>query len=49
MNKLEERLNQTVPVLPLYQMVESHLVNPRLHGVLSHPVGENDYTRAYLK
>ena len=49
MNKLEERLNQTVPVIPLYQMVESHLVNPRLHGVLSHPVGENDYTRAYLK
>lgn len=49
MNKLEERLNQTVPVLPLYQMVESHLVNPRLHEVLSHPVGENDYTRAYLK
>ncbi len=49
MNKLEERLNQTVPVLPLYQMVESHLVNSRLHGVLSHPVGENDYTRAYLK
>ena len=49
MNNLEERLNQTVPVIPLYQMVESHLVNPHLHGVLSHPVGENDYTRAYLK
>lgn len=44
----QERLNQTMPVLPLYQMVESHLVNPHLKGVLHHPVGEDDYTRAYL-
>lgn len=49
MDNLEERLNQTMPVIPLYQMVESHLVNPHLKGVLRHPVGENDYTRAYLK
>lgn len=44
----QERLNKTMPVLPLYQMVESHLVNPHLKGVLHHPVGEDDYTRAYL-
>ncbi|BDR59567.1 peptide ABC transporter substrate-binding protein [Xylocopilactobacillus apicola] len=49
LNDLEERLNETMPVIPLYQMVESHLVNPNLKGVLRHPVGENDYTRAYLK
>lgn len=44
----QKRLNNTMPVLPLYQMVESHLVNPHLKGVLHHPVGEDDYTRAYL-
>lgn len=49
MNNLEKRLNQTLPVIPLYQMVESHLVNPKLKGVLRHPVGETDYTQAYLK
>ncbi len=48
MRNLQERLNTTMPVVPLYQMVESHLVNPRLKGVLRHPVGEDDYTRAYL-
>lgn len=44
----QKRLNTTMPVLPLYQMVESHLVNPNLKSVLHHPVGEDDYTRAYL-
>ncbi|EHO53154.1 hypothetical protein [Lentilactobacillus kisonensis] len=48
MRNLQERLNTTMPVVPLYQMVESHLVNPHLKGVLRHPVGEDDYTRAYL-
>ncbi|MDF7639750.1 peptide ABC transporter substrate-binding protein [Lactobacillus sp. ESL0791] len=49
MRQLQQHLNQTMPVIPLYQMVESHLVNPKLKGVLRHPVGEDDYTRAYLK
>ncbi|NVY96219.1 peptide ABC transporter substrate-binding protein [Lactobacillus sp. DCY120] len=49
LHQMQQRLNQTMPVIPLYQMVESHLVNPQLHGVLRHPVGEDDYTRAYLK
>lgn len=48
MRNLQDRLNTTMPVVPLYQMVESHLVNPNLKGVLRHPVGEDDYTRAYL-
>ncbi|MBV0929605.1 peptide ABC transporter substrate-binding protein [Lentilactobacillus sp. IMAU92037] len=48
MRNLQEHLNTTMPVVPLYQMVESHLVNPNLKGVLRHPVGEDDYTRAYL-
>ncbi|WEV71277.1 peptide ABC transporter substrate-binding protein [Lactobacillus sp. ESL0785] len=49
MRKMQKHLNQTMPVIPLYQMVESHLVNSKLVGVLRHPVGEDDYTRAYLK
>lgn len=45
----ENRLNQTSPIVPLYNNVESHLVNPKIKGVLYHSVGEYDYTRAYLK
>ncbi|WEV41051.1 peptide ABC transporter substrate-binding protein [Lactobacillus sp. ESL0681] len=49
LRQMQQQLNQTMPVIPLYQMVESHLVNPKLKGVLRHPVGEDDYTRAYLQ
>ncbi|UQS82633.1 peptide ABC transporter substrate-binding protein [Bombilactobacillus folatiphilus] len=49
LRQMQARLNESMPVIPLYQMVESHLVNPKLQGVLRHPVGEDDYTRAYLK
>ncbi|WP_338055714.1 peptide ABC transporter substrate-binding protein [Secundilactobacillus odoratitofui] len=45
----EKRLNETAPIVPLYNNVESHLVNHKLKGVLYHSVGEYDYTRAYLK
>lgn len=49
MRTAQKRLNETMPVVPLYSMVESHLVNPKLKGIEYHPVGENDYTRAYLE
>ncbi|MFC6253946.1 peptide ABC transporter substrate-binding protein [Secundilactobacillus hailunensis] len=49
MRTAQSRLNATMPVVPLYSMVESHLVNPKLKGIEYHPVGENDYTRAYLE
>lgn len=49
MRNAEKTLNRTTAVIPLYHMVESHLINPSLKGVLRHPVGEDDYTRAYLK
>ncbi|NLR19567.1 peptide ABC transporter substrate-binding protein, partial [Lactobacillus sp. LC28-10] len=49
MRTAQSRLNENMPVVPLYSMVESHLVNPKLKGVEYHPVGENDYTRAYLE
>ena len=49
MRTAEKVLNDQSPVVPLYNMVESHLVNPKLKGVLFHPVGETDYTRAYIK
>lgn len=48
MRTAQDRLNKTTGVVPLYSMVESHLVNPKLKGIEYHPVGENDYTRAYL-
>ncbi|WP_288530512.1 peptide ABC transporter substrate-binding protein [uncultured Secundilactobacillus sp.] len=49
MRTAQRQLNNNMPVLPLYSMVESHLVNPKLTGVEYHPVGENDYTRASFK
>lgn len=49
MRTAQSRLNENMPGVPLYSMVESHLVNPKLKGVEYHPVGENDYTRAYLE
>lgn len=48
LRNMQTRLNEQMPVIPLYQMIESHLVNPHLKGVLHHPAGEDDYTRAYL-
>lgn len=47
--KAQEQMNQDYPVLPLYTMVEDHLVNSNLKGVLWHKVGMIDYTRAYFK
>ena len=46
MRAAQEQLNQDMPVVPLYTMTESHLVNPKVKGVLWHSVGETDYTRA---
>lgn len=48
MSSAQQQLNKDMPVIPLYTMTESHLVNPNLKGVLWHPVGEVDYTRAYF-
>lgn len=48
MRKAQEILNNDVPVIPLYTMTESHLVNPKVKGIMWHPVGEVDYTRAYF-
>ncbi|MGZ1376537.1 peptide ABC transporter substrate-binding protein [Lactobacillus delbrueckii subsp. bulgaricus] len=45
----QEQMNQDYPVLPLYTMVEDHLVNANLKGVLWHKVGIVDYTQAYFK
>ena len=47
--KAQEQMNQDYPVLPLYTMVEDHLVNANLKGVLWHKVGMVDYTQAYFK
>lgn len=49
MRNAQQLLNDDMPVVPLYTMTESHLVNPKLSGVLYHSVGETDYTRAYFK
>lgn len=49
MRDAQKQLNEDMPIIPLYSMTESHLVNPKLKGVEYHPVGETDYTRAYLK
>lgn len=45
----EKRLDNDNAALPLYTMVQSHLVRSNLKGVLRHPVGMTDYTRAYFK
>ena len=45
----QEQMNKDYPVLPLYTMVEDHLVKSNLKGVLWHKVGMVDYTRAYFK
>lgn len=49
LRQAEARIQQTSAIIPLYYVRESHLVNPKLHGVLYHQAGEHDYTRAYLK
>ena len=48
MRNAQNQLNKDVAVVPLYNMTESHLVRKNLRGVLWHPVGEVDYTRAYF-
>lgn len=45
----QKQMNKDYPVLPLYTMVEDHLVKSNLKGVLWHKVGMVDYTRAYFK
>ncbi len=49
MRNAEKRLNDTLPLIPIYNQTESYLVSPKLKGVAYHTVGQNDYTRAYLK
>lgn len=49
MRAAQKQLNEDMPVVPMYTMTESHLVNPNLKGVLWHSVGETDYTRAEFK
>lgn len=49
MRAAQAQLTKDNPVVPLYNMTESHLVRNNLKGVLWHPVGEVDYTRAYFK
>lgn len=48
MRNMQKQLNDDMPVVPLYTMTESHLVNSNLKGVMWHSVGETDYTRAYF-
>lgn len=45
----QAQLTKDTAVVPMYNMTESHLVRNNLRGVLWHPVGEVDYTRAYFK
>lgn len=48
MRNMQKQLNDDMPVVPLYTMTESHLVNSNLKGIMWHSVGETDYTRAYF-
>lgn len=48
MRNAQRQLNEDVPVVPLYTMTESHLLNPKVKGIMWHPVGQVDYTRAYF-
>ena len=48
MRGAQRQLTKDAAVTPLYNMTESHLVKKNLKGVLWHPVGEVDYTRAYF-
>lgn len=45
----QAQLTKDTAVVPMYNMIESHLVRNNLRGVLWHSVGEVDYTRAYFK
>jgi peptide/nickel transport system substrate-binding protein/oligopeptide transport system substrate-binding protein len=45
----QKQLNEDMPVIPLYTMTESHLLNPHVKGIMWHRVGQVDYTRAYFK
>lgn len=49
MRNAQKQLNQDMPVIPLYTMTESHLLNPKVRGIMWHPIGQVDYTRAFFK
>ena len=44
----EKRLMSQNGIIPLYYVRESHLVNPKLHGVEYHVAGFADYTRSNI-
>ena len=48
MRNAQNQLTKDTAVVPLYNMTESHLARKNLRGVLWHPVGQVDYTRAYF-
>lgn len=48
MRNAQNQLTKDTAAVPLYNMTESHLARKNLRGVLWHPVGEVDYTRAYF-
>lgn len=49
MRGAEKQIDHDHAIIPLYSMVESHLVRPTVKGILWNPVGVFDYTRAYFK
>lgn len=49
MRAAEKQVDQDKALIPLYSMVESHLVNPKVKGIMWNPVGVYDYTRAEIK
>lgn len=48
LRQAEKRLMSQNGIIPLYYVKESHLVNPKLHGVEYHVAGFADYTRATI-
>lgn len=48
MRNAQNQLTKDTAAVPLYNMTESHLARKNLRGVLWHPVGQVDYTRAYF-
>ena len=48
LRQAEKRLMSQNGIIPLYYVRESHLVNPKLHGVEYHLAGFADYTRSNI-
>ncbi len=48
LRQAEKRLMSQNGIIPLYYVRESHLVNPKLHGVEYHVAGFADYTRSNI-